>query len=275
MTNRQIVIEATDGWSHLGLQELWDYREVIYYLTWRDIKIRYKQTIFGASWAILQPLATMVIFTVIFSKVAKLPSDGIPYPIFSFAALVPWTFFAGSVSRGSLSMAGAGPLLKQIYFPRMALPIGSMLGNLFDFTLAFTVLLLMMVYYGIAPTANIIFLPFLLLLAIVTALGTTLVLSAMNVQFRDVRHAVGFLVQAWMFATPVVYPLSLIEDPLLKFAYALNPMVGVIEGFRWALLGVDTAPGLPILLSTVVALVVLLFGAAYFKRVERTFADVV
>jgi len=275
VTNRTIIIEATEGWSHLGLKELWESREVVFYLTWRDIKIRYKQTIFGASWAVLQPLATMAIFTVIFGTVAKLPSDGIPYPIFTFSALVPWTFFAGSVSRGSLSMVGAGPLLKQVYFPRMALPLGSMMGNLFDFVLAFAVLILMMLYYGIAPTMNIIFLPPLLLLAVATSLGTTLVLSAMNVQFRDVRHAVGFLVQAWMFATPVVYPLSLIEDPVVQFIYALNPMVGVVEGFRWALLGVDTAPGISILISTLVATGLLIFGAAYFKRVERTFADVV
>jgi len=271
---QQIVIEPSQGWAKLGLRELWDSREVVFYLAWRDIKVRYKQTIFGASWAILQPLATMVIFTIIFSRVAKLPSDGIPYPIFSFAALVPWTMFASSVSKGSLSLAGAGALLKQIYFPRLALPIASLLGSLFDFMLAFSILLIMMAYYGIAPTINIVFLPFLMLLALGTALGSSMVLAAMNVQFRDVRHAVGFMIQAWMYATPVVYPLSMIQDPIIRAIYALNPMVGVIEGFRWALLGVDTSPGPSIIISIVVTLGLLFFGASYFKRIERTFADV-
>lgn len=270
----QIIIEPTTGWTKPRLDELWKAREIVYFLAWRDIKVRYKQTVLGSSWAMLQPIVTMVIFSVIFGNLASMPSDGVPYPIFSFAALVPWTFFSNSVSRATMSLTNSGPLLKQIYFPRLALPISSMLGNIFDFVLAFLVLLLLMMYYQIAPTANVIWLPALLLLAGATALGSSLVLCALNVQFRDVRHAIGFIVQAWMFATPVVYPLSLIEDPVWQLVYALNPMVGVVEGFRWALLGVDTAPGASILISVIVTTGLVVFGLLYFKRAERTFADV-
>lgn len=270
-----VHISAPSGWAPLSLKELWAYREVVYFLAWRDVKARYKQTIFGASWAILQPLFTMLIFTVIFGGLAKLPSDGIPYPIFSFAALVPWTFFANSVTKASQSLVGGSALVSRIYFPRLAMPLSSILANVLDFFLAFAVLLVMMVYFDIVPTANVVWLPLLLLLAFVTALGVSLVLTAMNVQFRDVRYVLPFLVQAWMFITPVVYPSSMIEDPLWKAVYALNPMVGVIEGFRWALLGTDTAPGASILISALVATVLLIGGAFYFKRMERVFADVV
>jgi lipopolysaccharide transport system permease protein len=270
-----VHISAPSGWAPLSLKELWAYREVVYFLAWRDVKARYKQTIFGASWAILQPLFTMFIFTVIFGGLAKLPSDGIPYPIFSFAALVPWTFFANSVTKASQSLVGGSALVSRIYFPRLAMPLSSILANVLDFFLAFAVLLVMMVYFDIVPTANVVWLPLLLLLAFVTALGVSLVLTAMNVQFRDVRYVLPFLVQAWMFITPVVYPSSMIEDPLWKAVYALNPMVGVIEGFRWALLGTDTAPGASILISATVATVLLIGGAFYFKRMERVFADVV
>lgn len=270
----QIIIEPAKPKQGINLMEVWQYREVVFYLAWRDIKVRYKQTVLGASWAILQPLATMAIFTIIFGKIAKLPSDGLPYPIFSYAALVPWTFFASSVTRASQSVVGGGALLKQVYFPRLSLPIAGMLGNLFDFFLAFLVLLIMMAYYGVTPTLNVVFLPLLMLLAIGTALGVSLVLASLNVQFRDVRHSIGFIVQAWMYATPVVYPLSMIENPLLQMLYALNPMVGVVEGFRWALLGVDTAPGPAIMVSIAVTLLALYYGARYFKHAERFFADV-
>jgi lipopolysaccharide transport system permease protein len=271
----ETVIRSTVGMAPISLAELWAYREVIFFLTWRDIKVRYKQTVFGASWAVLQPVLTMLIFTIIFGRVAKIPSDGIPYPIFSYAALLPWTFFANSVTKASNSLVGGGGMVKQIYFPRLAMPLSATMSSAVDFALAFSVLVVMMIYYGIAPTVNVVWLPALLVLALVTALGVSLVLTAMNVQFRDVKHAVGFLVQAWMFATPVVYPLSVITDPFWKSMYALNPMVGVVEGFRWALLGTNTAPGPYILISSAVAVVLFVLGLYYFKRMERTFADVV
>jgi len=268
-------IKSTHGWASLNLKELWEFRELLYFFTWRDIKVRYKQTVLGASWAILQPLFAMVVFTIVFGKLAKMPSDGMPYPIFSYTALVPWMFFSNGISKASASLVGGSNLLKKIYFPRMALPISATLGGLVDFILAFSVLLLMMAYYGISPTANVIWLPFLLVLILVTSLGVSLWLAAMNVQFRDVKYVVPFFIQAWMFITPVVYPASLIKSDFWQAVYALNPMVGVIEGFRWALLGTDTAPGWLILISTTVAIALLVGGAFYFRRMERTFADVV
>jgi lipopolysaccharide transport system permease protein len=268
-------ITATSGWIGLRLDELWQYRELIYFFIWRDIKVRYKQTILGAAWAILQPLITMVIFTLFFGKLAKMPSDGIPYPIFSYAALVPWTFFSNGVSKASSSLVGGGGMLKKIYFPRMVLPIASVTGGFVDFVLAFSVMILLMIVFGVTPTLNIIWLPFLLVLAWATALGVSLWFTSLNVLFRDVRYVVPFIIQAWLFATPVVYPASLIENPMWRAVFALNPMVGVVEGFRWALLGTDTAPGPLILISAIVALVLLVSGAFYFRRMERTFADVV
>ena len=270
-----VSIRPSTGWAALALGELWAHREVVLYLGWRDIKVRYKQTVFGASWAIIQPVLTMIVFSVVFGRVAKIPSDGIPYPIFSYAALVPWVFFANSLNKASNSLVGGGNMVKQIYFPRFAIPIASVIGNGLDFLLAMSVLFVMMGIYGIAPTVNIIWLPFLLALALATALGVSLVLSALNVQFRDIKHAVPFVVQLWMFATPVVYPASVIQDPTWRALYSLNPMVGVIEGFRWAMLGTDTAPGMSIVMSAVVALTLLIGGAFYFKRMERTFADVI
>ncbi len=269
-----VRICATTGWVPVSLKELWDYREVIYFLAWRDVKARYVQTIFGPAWAIIQPLVSMVIFSVIFGGLAKMPSDGVPYPLFAFAALVPWTFFSSSVSRASGSLSSDG-FVSRIYFPRLAMPLAAILSNVLDFTLAFCVLLLLMFYFGVVPTANVVWLPLLLLLALVTSLGVALVLGAMNVQFRDVRHALPFMVQAWMFATPVVYPASLITDPFWSVVYSMNPMVGVVEGFRWALLGTDTAPGVSVLVSATIATTLLVVGAFYFKRMERTFADVI
>ncbi|MEM1145781.1 MAG: ABC transporter permease, partial [Pseudomonadota bacterium] len=237
-----VHIKASQGWAPLSLGELWSYREVVYFLTLRELKARYKQTVLGAAWAVLQPIVQMVIFTVIFGRVAKLPSDGIPYPIFSFAALVPWTFFANSVTKASLSLVSGSNMVSRIYFPRLALPLASIMATTLDFALAFLVLLALMVAYGTVPTANVIWLPFLLVLAVATAMGVSFALAALNVQFRDVKHVVPFLIQTWMFATPVVYPASMIKDPFWSVIYALNPMVGVIEGFRWALLGTETAP---------------------------------
>jgi lipopolysaccharide transport system permease protein len=270
-----IRIQPSRGWVSLRLRELWEYRELLYFLIWRDVKVRYKQTVLGAAWAIIQPFFTMVVFSVFFGNLAKVPSDGIPYPIFSYAALVPWTFFSNGLSQASNSLVGGARLIKKVYFPRLAMPIATVLGGVVDFLLAFIVLLGMMLYYGVMPTANVIWLPFFLMLALVTSLGVALWLSAMNVQFRDVRYTVPFLTQFWMFATPIAYSSSLIKNPLLRTLYGINPMTGVVEGFRWALLGADTAPGSIIIVSSLTALALLVSGMYYFRRMEKTFADVV
>ena len=268
------VIEPTSGWVSLKLKELWDYRELLYFLTWRDIKVRYKQTVLGAAWAIIQPFFTMVVFSIFFGALAKMPSDGIPYPIFAYAALVPWTFFAGGLSQSSNSLVGSAGLIKKVYFPRLAVPISTVFSGILDFALAFVVLIGMMLWFGIVPTLAVLWLPAFLVLALVTALGVGLWLSAMNVQFRDVRYVVPFLTQFWMFATPVAYPSSLLDEPW-RTLFGLNPMAGVVEGFRWALLGANTAPGPMIAVSALASLVILVSGAFYFRRMEKTFADVV
>jgi lipopolysaccharide transport system permease protein len=272
--NVHIHIEPSRGWVSLKLKELWEYRELLYFLIWRDIKVRYKQTVLGAAWAILQPLFTMVVFSLFFGKLAQMPSDGIPYPIFSYAALVPWTYFAQGLSQSSNSLVGSANLIKKVYFPRLVVPISAVLSGSVDFILAFIVLLGMMLYFGIVPNVNALWLPLLLLLSLTTSLGVGLWLTAMNVQFRDVRHIVPFLVQAWMFATPIAYPSSLLDEPW-KTLYGLNPMAGVVEGFRWALLGTDTQPGSMIYVSACVSVSLLISGAFYFRRMEKTFADVV
>jgi lipopolysaccharide transport system permease protein len=268
------IIKPSRGWISLKLGEVWEYRELLYFLTWRDIKVRYKQTVLGAAWAIIQPFFTMVVFSLFFGKLAKMPSDDIPYPIFSYAALVPWTFFANGLSQSSTSLVASANLIKKVYFPRLVVPISAVISGGVDFALAFVVLLGMMLFYGIVPTWNVGWLPLLLLLALVTSLGVGLWLTAMNVQFRDVRYAVPFLVQAWMFATPIAYPSSLLDEPW-RTLYGINPMAGVVEGFRWALLGTQTAPGPLILVSALVAMGLLVSGAFYFRRMEKTFADVV
>jgi lipopolysaccharide transport system permease protein len=268
-------IEPSHGWVSLKLRELWEYRELLYFLTWRDIKVRYKQTVLGAAWAIIQPFFTMVVFSLFFGNLAKVPSDGIPYPIFSYAALVVWTFFASGLTLSSNSLVASANLIKKIYFPRLVIPISNILAGVVDFVLAFIVLLGMMLAYGIYPTSNVVWLPLLLLLALVTSLGVGLWMSAMNVQFRDVRYAIPFLIQFWMFATPIAYPSSLIKNNTLRALYGLNPMTGVVEGFRWALLGTDTAPGPVVLVSALAALLLLIGGTYYFRRMEKTFADVV
>jgi lipopolysaccharide transport system permease protein len=268
------ILRPSRGWVSLNLRDLWEYRELLYFLTWRDIKVRYKQTVLGAAWAIIQPFFTMVVFSLFFGKLAKMPSDDIPYPIFSYAALVPWTFFANGLSQSSTSLVASANLIKKVYFPRLVVPISAVISGGVDFALAFVVLLGMMLFYGIVPTAAVVWLPLLLLLALVTSLGVGLWLTAMNVQFRDVRYAVPFLVQAWMFATPIAYPSSLLDEPW-RTLYGINPMAGVVEGFRWALLGTQTAPGLIILVSALVAVGLLVSGAFYFRRMEKTFADVV
>jgi lipopolysaccharide transport system permease protein len=269
-----IRLEPSRGWVSLKLRELWEYRELLYFLTWRDIKVRYKQTVLGAAWAIIQPFFTMVVFSLFFGRLAEIPSDGIPYPIFSYAALVPWTFFSNGLTQSSNSLVTSANLIKKIYFPRLVIPISSVFSGVVDFVLAFVVLVLMMIYYGITPTANIIFLPLLGLLAFVTSLGVGLWLSAMNVEFRDVRYTIPFLTQFWLFATPIAYPSSLLDEPW-RTLYGINPMAGVVEGFRWALLDTDTAPGPIIFVSALVALILLFTGAYYFRRMEKNFADVV
>jgi lipopolysaccharide transport system permease protein len=269
-----IVIEPSRGWVSLKLGELWQYRELIYFLIWRDIKVRYKQTLLGAGWAIIQPFFTMVVFSVFFGKLAKMPSDGIPYPIFAYTALVPWAYFAHSLGNSSNSLVGGANLIKKVYFPRLALPLSTALSGIVDFAIAFIVLLGMMLYYDIVPTMNVLWLPFFLLLALVTALGAGLWLSAMNVQYRDIRYTLPFLTQFWLFSTPVAYPSSLLSEPW-RTIYALNPMVGVVEGFRWALLGTNTRPGSMIIVSSLVVLLILVSGLFYFRRMEKNFADVV
>lgn len=267
-------IQASPGWVPLKLSELWQYRELFYFLTWRDIKVRYKQTALGASWAIIQPLFTMVIFSIFFGRLAKIPSDGIPYPIFSYAALVPWTFFSNGMAQSSNSLVGSANLIKKVYFPRLVVPVSSVIGGAVDFVLAFAVLLGLMFHYGIGLTLNVVWLPLFLLLAFTTSLGVGLWLSALNVEYRDIRYVVPFLTQFWMFATPIAYPSSLLSEPW-KTVYGLNPMVGVVEGFRWALLGTKTMTGPMVYASAFVSLAILVGGAFYFRRMEKSFADVV
>jgi lipopolysaccharide transport system permease protein len=295
-----IVIQPTRGWAGLRLRELWEYRELLYFLVWRDIKVRYKQTLLGAAWAVIQPFMTMVVFSIFFGRLAGVPSDGIPYPIFAYSALVVWTFFANGLGTAADSLVASSNLLKKVYFPRLIIPISGVLNGLPDFGIAFVVLLGMMLFYGVAPIpAAVIWLPIFLLLAFVTALGAGLWLSAFNVQYRDVRYILPFLIQLLLFATPIAYPASLLPESL-RALYGLNPMVGVVEGFRWALLSgtelatnafhrlplADSAlnwaaqtagspPGLMTVISAGVALILLVTGALYFRRVERTFADLV
>jgi lipopolysaccharide transport system permease protein len=267
-------IEPVRGWANLKLKELWDYRELLYFLIWRDVKVRYKQAALGAAWAILQPLLTMLIFSVIFGRFAKVPSDGIPYPLFAFVALVPWNFFAASLSQSSNSVVGSANLISKVYFPRLAIPMASVLAGLVDFGVSFLVLLGMMAYYKRIPTVHILWLPLFLLLELCASMGVGFWLSAMNVKYRDVRYVVPFLVQFWMYASPIIYPTSMLPARY-RTLYALNPMVGVVDGFRWALLGSQTAPGPVIAVSAAATILFLLGGALYFRRMEAQFADVV
>jgi lipopolysaccharide transport system permease protein len=267
-------IRPSRGWVSLRLGDLWAYRDLLYFLTWRDIKVRYKQTILGAAWAIIQPFFTMAVFSLFFGRLARIPSDEVPYPVFAYAALVPWTFFANALSNSTSSLVDSANLLRKVYFPRLVIPVSAVLAGVIDFVLAFIVLVGMVLFYGIVPTGAVVWLPLLLLLALVTSLGAGLWLTAMNVQFRDVRYAVPFLIQAWLFATPIAYPSSLLDEPW-RTLYGINPMAGVVEGFRWALLGTETAPGPMIGVSAVVAMGLLVTGSFYFRRMERSFADVV
>jgi lipopolysaccharide transport system permease protein len=268
------VIRPSTGFLKLNLGEVWRYRELLYFLVWRDIKVRYKQTALGAAWAVLQPVMTMVVFSIFFGRLAKVPSDGIPYPIFAFAALLPWQLFAFALSESSNSLVSNQNLITKVYFPRLVVPMSSVLAGLVDFAIAFVVLLGMMLYYGIVPTRAIVVLPLFVLLAVMTALSVGLWLSALNVKFRDVRYTIPFLTQLWMFATPVAYPSSLVPQRW-RALYGLNPMAGVVEGFRWVLLGKTVGPG-PLLWVSIGAVFVLLAGGLiYFRRTESTFADIV
>jgi len=256
------------------LRELWEYRELLYFLTWRDIKVRYKQTALGAAWAIIQPFFLMVVFSLFFGRLAGVPSDGVPYPIFSFCGLLPWQLFANSLTQSSNSLVGSQNLITKVYFPRLVVPISAVLGGLVDFAIAFVILLGMLFFYGIVPGWQIVALPGLILLAVMTALAVGLWLSALNVQYRDVRYTINFLVQFWLFATPVAYPSSIVPEKW-RAIYGLNPMVGVVDGFRWALLGRPQSPGISLLVSSVVVLMLLVGGLYYFRRLEQQFADIV
>ncbi|MEO6393797.1 MAG: ABC transporter permease [Pyrinomonadaceae bacterium] len=267
-----VVIEPGRAWLGLDLGELWSYRELLYFLTWRDIKVRYKQTVLGAAWAILQPLLTMLIFTVIFGRFAGIPSDNIPYPIFCYAALLPWTFFSNAVTNSGNSLVGSSNLITKVYFPRMIIPGAAVLAGLVDFLIASVILAGLMVYYRVAPTWQIMLFPALIALTAVLALGIGMVMSALNVKYRDVRYALPFLVQIWMFATPILYPLSLVKN--WRWVLYLNPLTGVIEGFRSSLLGRPfnwTALGISLLLTAAA----LVFAAFFFRRMEKSFADIV
>jgi lipopolysaccharide transport system permease protein len=256
------------------LRELWEYRELLYFLIWRDVKVRYKQTVLGAAWAIIQPVFMMLVFSLFFGRLAKVPSDGIPYPVFAFCALIPWQLFAHALTESSNSLIANERLITKVYFPRLIVPMAAVLGGLVDFVIAFVLLLLMIVYYGIVPTWAIVTVPGFIVLAVLTALGVGLWLSALNVQYRDVRYTIGFLIQFWLFATPVAYPSSLIPEGWRAF-YGLNPMAGVVEGFRWALLGKSEPPGTLLVVSIVVVVLILVGGLYYFRRTEQKFADII
>lgn len=270
----EILIEPSRGWQALGLNELWEFRELFYFLAWRDIKVRYKQTALGASWAILQPLLAMLIFTLIFGILAKIPSDGLPYPLFAYSALLPWQLFVYALTQSSNSLIENARLISKVYFPRLVVPLASVVAGIVDFFIAFSILILLMFYYGVVPTWGVLALPFFLVLALGAAMSVGLWMSALNVKYRDVRYTLPFLAQAWMFATPIVYPSSMIPEAW-RWLYGLNPMAGVVEGFRWALLGTEILHLPLILVSATVVVIGLVGGLYYFKRMEKMFADLV
>ncbi|MBT3321283.1 MAG: ABC transporter permease [Anaerolineae bacterium] len=271
---KEILLEPPRGWLNLRMKELWEFRELLYFLTWRDIKVRYKQTFLGAAWAIIQPIITMVIFSIVFGKLAKLPSEGFPYPIFTYTALLPWQLFSRSLSDASASLISNKHMISKIYFPRIFLPISSILSSLVDFFIAFLVLLGMMVYYEIAITWRILFLPAFLLLAVISALAAGLWLSALNVRYRDIKYVTPFLLRVWLYATPIAYTSSLIPKEW-ELVYGLNPMVGIVNGFRWAILGQSIELSSLAIISTSVVLMFFISGLFYFQRMEQTFADLI
>lgn len=269
-----LIIDSRQGALTQQLRDFWHYRELLYFLAWRDFKVRYKQTILGAAWAIIQPFFTMVVFSIFFGYLGKIPSDGLPYPVFAYCALLPWSLFAHALTESSNSLVNNQSLLTKVYFPRLIIPIAPLFVGLVDFGIALVVLLGMMLFFGIAPSIAILATPLFVLFALFTALAVGMWLSALNVQYRDVRYTIPFLTQLWLFATPVAYPSSLLPEPW-RSLYGLNPMAGVVEGFRWALLGQARAPGPLIAVSVVAVLLLLVGGLWYFSRTEQTFADVV
>jgi len=269
-----VIIRPSKGLAWVKLGELWAYRDLLYFLIWRDIKVRYKQTALGAAWAVLQPLFTMVVFTIIFGRLAKIPSDGIPYPVFSFCALLPWQLFSRALTDSGSSLVTNQNLITKVYFPRLIIPLAAVLSGLVDFGISFVVLLGMMAYYGIYPPIAALTVPLFLMLTVITALAVGLWLSALNVNYRDVKHTIPFLVQFWLYATPIAYPSSLVPERW-RLLYSLNPMAGVVEGFRWALLGKTGGVGPMVLVSVITVVVLLVGGLMYFKNMEKTFADVV
>jgi lipopolysaccharide transport system permease protein len=272
-TQQVIYLRPAKGWRALNLRDLWVYRELIYFMTLRDIQVRYKQTLLGATWAVLKPFLTMVVFSIFFGSLAKVPSDNIPYPIFTFAALLPWQLFTNSLNFASKSLVQNANMVTKVYFPRMILPISSVFSGVVDFLVAFLILIAMMVFYGVAPTAAVWALPLFLLLALITALGIGLWLSALNVLYRDIGYITPFLTEFWLFITPVAYPASLVPEGW-RLIYGLNPMTGVVEGFRWALLGsAESAPGPMLMVSSLIAVLLLVSGLFFFRRMERQFAD--
>lgn len=274
MVQPSVVIRPRKGYFQLELDELWQYRELLWFLVWRDILIRYKQTAIGISWAVLQPVVTMAIFAVIFGRLANIPSDGLPYPIFAFAALLPWNFFSQALSRSGTSLVGNSNLITKIYFPRLLIPIAASVSPLVDLLCSFVLLLGLMAFYGIVPGAAVLLLPVFMLLALLTSLAAGLWLSALNVRYRDVGHTIPFLVQVWMYASPVAYSVTMVPVKW-RLLYSLNPMVGVIEGFRWALLGSRQPDFGVITVSAAVMLLLLVTGLLYFKQMEQSFADII
>ncbi len=275
MSEELTMIKPSRGWVALNLKDLWKYRELVYFLIWRDIKVRYKQAALGVAWAIIQPLLTMVIFSVVFGKFGKLPTDNsIPYPLFTFAALLPWQLFASALQRAGTSLVGSANLITKIYFPRLIIPISAVIGGIADFAISFLILIGLMLYYRVYPTWNVLWIIPFTLLTIITALAVGLWLSAMNVRYRDVQHMIPFLIQAWMFASPVAYSAKLITDRTWQLIYGLNPLAGIIQGFRWAMLG-GTPPGELMWISAIVMVILLISGLYYFRRMEKTFADTV
>lgn len=268
------LIRPVSGWVPLELRELWEYRELLYFFIWRNIKIRYKQTVLGGAWAVIQPFLTMIVFSIFFGRLAGIPSEGVPYPIFVYTALVPWTFFANALSQASNSLLDHERMITKIYFPRLLLPMAAVFSGLLDFVIAFFLLIGMLVWYGPTPTSAIWLVPFFVLMSAVTALGVGLWLSALNVRYRDVRYVIPFLIQFWLFCTPIAYPSSLVPAQW-QTLYGLNPMVGVVEGFRWALLGLTPVSTSMIMVSLSIAVIVLIAGLYYFRRTEETFADVI
>jgi lipopolysaccharide transport system permease protein len=269
-----IYIKPSSGLTALNLRDLWIYRELIFFMIWRDIKVRYKQTLLGAAWAVIQPVLTMLVFNFVFGTVAKVPTEGIPYPIFSYTALLPWGLFTAALNNASRSLTSNQNMITKIYFPRLVLPVSSVLGGLVDFAIAFLILIVLMIYYRVTPTAAVWLLPLFLLLAVVTALGVALWLSAINVQYRDVNYVLPFLTQFWLFLTPVAYSAKVISAKW-QLVYSLNPMAGVVNGFRWALLGTNTGPNLNMAVSAAISVVVLVSGLFYFRSMEKTFADTI